>query len=75
MKTGSTLAPQATAAECEVSVQKKTHYRWIVMTILFVLYTVANADRANLGFALPYIRNEFEMSNTEAGTIISLFFL
>ena len=75
MKTGSTLAPQATAAECEVSVQKKTHYRWIVMTILFVLYTVANADRANLGFALPYIRNEFEMSNTEAGTIISLFFI
>mgnify|MGYP003612584624 CR=1 FL=1 len=54
--------------------QKKTSYRWVVMAILFVLYTVANADRAHLGFALPYIRKEFQMSNTEAGAIISFFF-
>lgn len=55
--------------------EKRTKYRWVVMTLLFILYTVANADRANIGFALPYLRKEFEMSNTEAGTIISLFFL
>lgn len=55
--------------------EKRTKYRWGVMTLLFILYTVANADRANIGFALPYLRKEFEMSNTEAGTIISLFFL
>ena len=54
--------------------EKRTKYRWFVMTLLFILYTVANADRANIGFALPYIRKEFEMSNTEAGAIISLFF-
>ncbi|MGL5512466.1 MAG: MFS transporter, partial [Sporomusa sp.] len=53
---------------------KKTKYRWFVMALLFVLYTVANADRANIGFALPYLRQEFAMSNTEAGAIISLFF-
>lgn len=53
---------------------KKTNYRWVVMAILFVLYTVANADRANIGFALPYIRKEYAMSNTEAGAIISFFF-
>lgn len=53
---------------------KRTGYRWVVMTLLFVLYTIANADRANIGFALPYIRKEFAMSNTEAGAIISLFF-
>jgi sugar phosphate permease len=45
------------------------------MGLLFVLYTVANADRANIGFALPYLRKEFAMSNTEAGAIISLFFV
>ena len=39
-----------------------------------MIYTVANADRANIGFALPYIRDEFKISNTEAGLIISLFF-
>ncbi|HMM19968.1 MAG TPA: MFS transporter [Selenomonadales bacterium] len=54
---------------------KKSGYRWFVMAMLFVLYTVANADRANIGFALPYIRKEFAMSNTEAGAIISLFFV
>ena len=44
------------------------------MGLLFILYTVANADRANIGFALPYLRKEFTMSNTEAGGIVSLFF-
>lgn len=53
---------------------KMTRYRWVVLGLLFVLYTVANADRANIGFALPYLRKEFAMSNTEAGGIISLFF-
>lgn len=54
---------------------KRTKYRWVVMALLFILYTVANADRANIGFALPYLRKEFAMSNTEAGAIISLFFV
>lgn len=54
--------------------EKRSKYRWVVMTLLFILYTVANADRANIGFALPYLRKEFAMSNTEAGAIISLFF-
>ncbi|WP_319402594.1 MFS transporter [uncultured Anaeromusa sp.] len=54
--------------------EKKSKYRWFVMGLLFILYTVANADRANIGFALPYLRKEFAMSNTEAGGIISLFF-
>lgn len=53
---------------------KMTKYRWVVMGILFILYTVSNADRANIGFALPYIRKEMAMSNTEAGALISLFF-
>ena len=44
------------------------------MSFIFVIYTIANADRANIGFALPYIREEFNISNTEAGLIISLFF-
>lgn len=54
--------------------EKRTHYRWWIMGFIFVLYTIANADRANIGFALPYIREEFHITNTEAGLIISLFF-
>lgn len=40
-----------------------------------VIYTIANADRANIGFALPYIQKEFNLSNTMAGVLVSLFFL
>jgi MFS transporter, ACS family, glucarate transporter len=50
-----------------------THFRWWVAGLIFVIYTVAAADRANIGFALPFIRKEFAMSNTEAGTLLSLF--
>ncbi|EIW19693.1 Sugar phosphate permease [Pelosinus fermentans] len=69
-----TLAEKnATAAKKTMG--KMTNYRWWVMMFIFVIYTVANADRANIGFALPYIREEFAMSNTEAGALISLFFI
>lgn len=54
---------------------KKTYYRWWVMSFIFVIYTIANADRANIGFALPYIQKEFNLSNTMAGVLVSLFFL
>lgn len=53
--------------------EKRTSYRWVVMAILFLVWVIANADRANLGVALPYMRKEFHISNTEAGAIISLF--
>jgi sugar phosphate permease len=52
-----------------------TQFRWVIALLLFVVYTVAAADRANLGMALPFIRKEFAMSNTEAGALASLFLL
>jgi len=59
----------------KTTIGRMTNYRWWVMSFIFIIYTVANADRANIGFALPYIRKEFAMSNTEAGALISLFFI
>jgi ACS family glucarate transporter-like MFS transporter len=55
--------------------EKKTNFRWIIAVLIFVVYTIAAADRANIGVALPYIRKEFQMSNTEAGGLVSLFLL
>lgn len=43
--------------------------------MIFVIYAIAAADRANLGVAMPFIRKEFDMSNAEAGGLISLFLL
>jgi sugar phosphate permease len=54
--------------------KKVTRFRWFVLTFIFVIYTVATADRSNIGVAMPYIRKEFVMSNTEAGAMMSLFF-
>ena len=61
--------------ETKTTLGKMTSYRWWIMAFIFIIYTVANADRANIGFALPYIRKEFVMNNTEAGALISLFFI
>ncbi|NTJ36028.1 MFS transporter [Agrobacterium rhizogenes] len=52
---------------------KPSYFRWVVAALIFVIYTIASADRANMGFALPFIRKEFAMTNTEAGALLSLF--
>lgn len=57
------------------AVRRPTKYRWFVAILFFIIYTIAAADRANLGVALPFLRKEFAMTNTEAGGLISLFLL
>ncbi|WP_322060258.1 MFS transporter [Paraburkholderia sp. J63] len=54
---------------------KATRYRWIVAALFFVIYTIAAADRANLGVALPFLRRQFAMNNAEAGALVSLFLI
>ncbi len=58
-----------------VHAKGRSSYRWIVAGMIFSIYTIAAADRANLGVALPFIRQEFEMSNAQAGGLMSLFLL
>ena len=53
----------------------RTNYRWVVMTLIFLVYTMAAADRANIGIVLPFLKNEFKITNTEAGSVVSLFFI
>ncbi|WP_156858033.1 MFS transporter [Oceanobacillus sp. AG] len=55
--------------------QKKSNYRWVIMAVIFLTYTVAMADRVNIGVVLPFIREEFAMSNFQLGLISSMFFL
>lgn len=49
------------------------YYRWVVIALVFVVYTAAYADRANIGIALPFIKKEFSLSNTQAGMLASAF--
>lgn len=57
------------------ALNKKTKYRWIVLSLVFLVYVVAYADRTNVGVLLPYIKDEFTLSNFQAGAISSFFFL
>ncbi|TWI69852.1 sugar phosphate permease [Pseudoduganella lurida] len=52
---------------------KRGSFRWVVLGLIFVIWAIACADRANLGIALPFMKKEYGISNTEAGMIISLF--
>jgi sugar phosphate permease len=63
------------AVSKDEAVVKRSKFRWIVIGLVFVIYTIAAADRANIGVALPFIRKEFAMSNTEAGALLSFFLL
>ncbi|MET7243588.1 MFS transporter [Methylobacterium sp. EM32] len=63
------------AAESAATSRTTTRYRWVVMGLIFIVYTLAAADRANIGIVLPFVKKEFAMSNTEAGAVVSLFFV
>jgi len=53
----------------------RSKYRWVVLSVIVVVYMLAAADRANIGIALPYIQKEFGASNAQAGLLVSAFFL
>jgi sugar phosphate permease len=55
--------------------QHMTQYRWVVLAIIFAFYMINFADRTNIGIVLPLIKAEFSLSNFEAGSLMSFFFL
>ncbi len=54
---------------------KRTNYRFVVLSMIFLVYAINYADRTNIGAVLPFIIDEFQISNFEAGAIASMFFL
>jgi len=71
MNTSSNL-PQNTL---RTAVEKMSNYRWIVLAVLFVTYTINFADRSNIGIVLPLLKTEFDLTNFELGALSSFFFL
>ena len=54
--------------------QRPTRFRWSVLLLIFLAYTLASADRANIGIVLPLVQKQFHFSNSEMGSIVGLFF-
>ena len=71
----SSSAGATTPVSANLSTDKPTRYRWVVMATIFVAYVVCMADRANIGAVLPFIREEFHLDNFTIGAISSFFFL
>ena len=68
---------QATAevpVDAAMSRPARSGFRWVVLTLCFLIYLVAGADRANIGVVIPYMKKDFDLSNTDIGALASLFF-
>ncbi|MFM0324609.1 MFS transporter [Caballeronia glebae] len=61
------------SSKAEPVAEIRTKHRWVVMGLMFCIWAIACADRANFGIALPYLKKEYHITNTEAGLIVSLF--
>jgi sugar phosphate permease len=55
--------------------EKKTGFRWFVLTMIFLVYMVAGADRSNIGMVVPFIKKSFKLTNTDIGAMSSFFYL
>lgn len=53
----------------------RTSFRWVVAAIFFLAYMIAGADRANIGVVVPFIKEEYHLSNTDIGFLASAFYL
>lgn len=42
---------------------RKTKYRLVVLTMIFLVYAINYADRTNIGAVLPFIIDEFHINN------------
>ena len=64
-----------TSRDTRASRPAVSRFRWIVLTLCFLVYLVAGADRANIGVVVPYMKKEFSLSNTDIGALASLFYI
>ena len=53
---------------------KSTNFRWVIFITMFCLLAVNLMDRITLSIGMPYIKEEFDLSPTMQGLILSSFF-
>lgn len=68
-------AMQAQAIGLCAETGRRTKHRWVVLALIFLIYVLASSNRACMGFVMPFISKEFGLSNTEAGSVLGVFFL
>ncbi|OGT36668.1 MAG: MFS transporter [Gammaproteobacteria bacterium RIFCSPHIGHO2_12_FULL_38_14] len=51
----------------------KTHFRWIVVSLLFFITIVNYIDRSSISYAVDVLAKEFHFTNTDIGLILGAF--
>lgn len=69
------LEPSPTTTDGKTINGRRTQFRWVVLLCALGMYTIAFADRVNIGVVLPVIRDEFGMTNAQAGQLAGAFYL
>lgn len=67
--------PIKSVKEMKADSKPTSRFRWVVAALFFLVYMVAGADRANIGVVVPFIKQEYHLSNTDIGALASLFYL
>lgn len=57
------------------ALEKNTRFRWLILSMIFLVYMIAGADRANIGVVVPFIKESFNLTNTDIGAMTSLFYV
>lgn len=52
---------------------KPTHYRWLIITLIFMITVINYIDRAAISYAIDPIRAHFHLSEQDAGLIMGAF--
>ena len=55
--------------------KKINHLRWYIVTLLFFATVINYLDRQTLSIAIPAIRDQYGLSNTDYSQIITAFLL
>ncbi|WP_040975902.1 MFS transporter [Necropsobacter massiliensis] len=50
-------------------------FRWVIAVIFFLVYMIAGADRANIGVVVPFIKEDFHLTNVDIGLMATLFYI
>jgi len=74
-KEGVSVMQNMVGQKIQGALEKQTKYRWLVLSMIFLVYMIAGADRANIGVVVPFIKASFNMTNTDIGAMASLFYL
>jgi sugar phosphate permease len=56
-----------------VTKKQKTHYRWLISSLIFFITLINFVDRSAISFVIEPLKKEFHFSDTQFGMILSAF--